>query len=310
MRRAVVLVVAAALCVGACGPGAGSSADAPKDVNVTITRDFGNRLLRSVDSDELPPNETVMRLLLRKFDGVKTRYGGGFVQTLEGLSGGKDSQGRPVDWFYYVNGVEATDGAAAHKIQPGDRIWWDRHDWKATQHIPAVVGAWPEPFLHGVGGRRYPLTLACAGVTQACDEVQQRLENQGVDAVSRTSLHTANGLKTLRILVGPWSALKGEAAAAQLEKGPSVSGVYAIPHDTSFDFLDENGEVAETRAGSVGMVAATACCSQQPTWIVTGTDDAGVAAAAAGLRQDILHNRFAVALVNGRAVPLPVREDG
>jgi hypothetical protein len=171
-----------------------------------------------------------------------------------------------------------------------------------------VVGAWPEPFEHGIDGKRFPLTLACADVERACDEVEQRLENQDVTS-SRTSLHTANGMNTLRILIGTWSQLKGEAAAAQLERGPNVSGVYAMPHDDSFDFLDENGEVADTQSGSVGLVAATTCCGQQPTWIVTGTDDAGVEAAAAGLRQDILHNRFAVALVAGRAVPLPVQQD-
>ena len=102
-RLAVVLL--AILCAG-CGPGAGSDADAPTGVNVVVTRDFGARELRDVDSSKVPAGETVMRYLERKFE-VETRYGGGFVQSLEGLSGGKDADGRPVDWFYYVNGIEA-----------------------------------------------------------------------------------------------------------------------------------------------------------------------------------------------------------
>ena len=46
-----------------------------------------------------------MRLLQRKFE-VETRYGGGFVQEIDGVGGGREA-GRPVDWFFYVNGIEA-----------------------------------------------------------------------------------------------------------------------------------------------------------------------------------------------------------
>jgi hypothetical protein len=309
MRRATVLLaVVASAVVAACGPGAGSDADRPQDVEITITRDFGAKLLRSTDFSDVPSGETVMRALERNYD-VETRYSGGFVQSLEGLSGGRSADGRSVDWFYYVNGVEASEGAAARKVFPGDRIWWDRHDWGTTQRIPAVVGSWPEPFVNGVEGKRFPLTLACAGEERSCDDVQARLKDEGVTRVSRTALSTANGLKTLRILVGPWSELKHEAAAAQLAKGPATSGVYAIPHDDRIDFLNDQGEVVDSGREAVGLIAATTCCSQQATWIVTGIDDAGVAAAAAALRSNILKNRFAVAIVRGRGQALPIRAD-
>jgi hypothetical protein len=45
---------------------------------------------------------------------------------------------------------------------------------------------------------------------------------------------------------------------------------------------------------------------QQPAWFITGTDDAGVAAAAAALEEGVLQNRFAMAVVEGRGVPLPM----
>ena len=103
-----------------------------------------------------------MSLLMRNFS-VSTRYGGGFVQSIDGLAGGQED-GQPVDWFYYVNGVEASDGAAARNVHPGDRIWWDRHDWSVTDSIPAVVGSFPEPFLNGIGGKRLPVRIECASV--------------------------------------------------------------------------------------------------------------------------------------------------
>ena len=46
-------------------------------------------------------------------------------------------------------------------------------------------------------------------------------------------------------------------------------------------------------------MAATRFLDQQPTWVVTGTDDVGVAAAAAALVEDRLEDRFAIALENG-----------
>jgi hypothetical protein len=85
--------------------------------------------------------------------------------------------------------------------------------------------------------------------------------------------------------------------------------VYVRPGDDGFDLLDAEGEVVQTRDDSVGLVAATRFGEQQPTWIVTGTDDAGVAAAAAALRSDVLSNRFAVAIIGGKGEALPLRTE-
>ncbi len=302
MKRFAVLL---ALVLAGCGPGPGSSSDAPTDVNLLVTRDFGGKQLRAVDVEKVPAGETVMRMLERRFR-LRTRYGGGFVQSLEGLNAGRDDRGRPVDWFYYVNGIEADEGAAARKVAPGDRIWWDRHDWGTARRVPAVVGSWPEPFLSGAEGKRIPLAIQCAGEERACDDVATRLSREGVEGISRTGLGAGVGQKLLRILVGPWAAIRVDPAARSLERGPSASGVFARPGSETIELLDEDGRVVLTPHGSVGLVAATRFGQQAPTWLVTGTDDAGVAAAAAALRSEELSTRFAVAVVDGRAEPLPV----
>jgi hypothetical protein len=302
------LAVLAALVLAGCGPGAGSSSDAPTDVNVVVSRDFGAKELRDVDVSKVKSGDTVMRLLERRL-AVETRYGGGFVQSLEGLAGGRDAEGRPVDWFYYVNGIEAGGGAAARKVAAGDRIWWDRHPWDGAQRVPAVVGSWPEPFLSGQGGKKIPMAIVCAGEERSCDEVQTRLSDEGVEGISQIGIGAGVGQKLLRIVVGPWSEISGEPAAHLLGEGPGASGVYVRPGDDGFDLLDAEGEVVQTRDDSVGLVAATRFGEQQPTWIVTGTDDAGVAAAAAALRSDVLSNRFAVAIIGGKGEALPLRTE-
>ena len=90
--------------------------------------------------------------LLQRNRRVGTRFGGGFVASIDGLTGGTQG-GRPVDWFYFVNGVLAPEGAAATNVHPGDHIWWDRRDWSQTNTVAAVVGSYPEPFLNGLGGK-------------------------------------------------------------------------------------------------------------------------------------------------------------
>ena len=142
-RAAIGIALMLALGLAGCGLGAGESEEG--GATLLVTRDFGAREVGDADQDPIRGGETVMRLLQRNFD-VETRYGGGFVQSIDGIAGGRGG-GRPVDWFFFVNGVLAEDGAAAHELSSGDRVWWDHHDWGATPDVPAVVGSFPEPFL-------------------------------------------------------------------------------------------------------------------------------------------------------------------
>ena len=98
------------------------------DVSLTVTRDFGGERLHEGIEEHATEGDTVMRLLTRNYE-VDTRYGGGFVQEIDGVGGGRED-GRRVDWFYYVNGIEAPIGAAERRVAAGERVWWDHHDWE------------------------------------------------------------------------------------------------------------------------------------------------------------------------------------
>jgi hypothetical protein len=301
MKRLVVIF---ALLAAGCGFGAGSSSGGK--VTIQVTQDFGHSELAPARSEQSRSGETVMRLLQRNFT-VETKYGGGFVQEIDGVSGGR-AKGRQVDWFYYVNGVEASNGAADHKLKPGDRVWWDHHDWGAAQRVPAVVGAFPEPFESGIGGKKLPIRLVCMGdAGRSCDEVEERLQQAGVKAIARSNLEQSVG-EVLRILVGAWPDVRKDIAAQQLEKGPQASGVFAKPSvdGRRLALLDPTGAVQRTLGAATGLVAATSYTDQQPTWLVTGTDEVGVAAAAAAVTEDQLRDRFAVAIEAGKGVPLPI----
>ena len=303
MRPLAVAAAAVALALGGCGLGAGARTG---EVSVLVTRDFGHIPLQgSPTTVDAPGGETAMRALQRSF-AVKTRFGGGFVQAIDGLAGGQSS-GRPVDWFFYVNGIEAPKGAATTSLHRGDVVWWDRHDWGAAMRVPAVVGAFPEPFLHGHDGKRLPVRIACAqGADAACATVQKRLGDEGVVA-GVAGIGSQGGDKLLRVLVGPWPALRRDFTGRLLEGGPGASGVYAkpAPDGRSIAVLDPRGHVVRTLLAGTGLIAATATGDDPPTWIVTGTDAAGVRLAAQNLTSDALHDRFAVALADDLPIALP-----
>ena len=61
--------------------------------------------------------------------------------------------------------------------------------------------------------------------------------------------------------------------------------------------LDERGRVADTLAADAGLVAALRPDEGPPTWVVTGTDNSGVAAAVE-LIGEPLHDRYAVATIS------------
>ena len=304
--RWLVLVVLCAVLAG-CGFGEGESTG---DVTLTVTRDFGAAFLHEgIDQETASEGDTVMRLLQARYE-VQTRFGGGFVQSIDGVKGGR-VDGRRADWFYYVNGIEAPVGAAERQLTAGERVWWDHHRWEAAQRVPAVVGSFPEPFATGLEGKRFPVKLVCLGEERSCDEVTTRLEDGDVKAVSRSVLEQSAGVETLRVLVGPWSEVRRDGIARRLERGPGATGVFAQPSGAgdAIEVLDgERAEVRTLEAGA-GLLAATSVEGQAPTWVVTGTDEVGVAAAAAALTEERLEEKFALAVEGGTDIPLPVRDE-
>ncbi len=293
--------IAVAVVLAGCGLGAGKGTS---DVAVTVTRDFGTVPVGSASEPRVPGSQTVMRLLERSFH-VTTRFGGGFVQSINGHSGSSARR----DWFYYVNGLQASLGASGTSVHRGDRVWWDLHDWSATDSIPAVVGSFPEPFVHGTGGRRLPTTLACGSdADAACKRVAAEFHKIGVPAPT-VLIGTGSGADSLAVVVGTWRDLHGELAATLIEHGPQSSGVYARfvgPNGSSLQLLDPAGHVVRTLHGNAGLIASTGQTATGTVWVITGTDPAGVSAAATALTPARLRNHFALAVSGNHDLPVPL----
>jgi Domain of unknown function (DUF4430) len=299
--------VLAAVVLAGCSLGPGTSGSG--EARLTATRDFGAQALLRATEEEVPDGETVLRLLERNAK-IETRYGGRFVESIEGVESGTTGGRR--DWFYYVNGIEEDVGAAERDVDPNDRVWWDYHRWDAAMRVPAVVGSFPEPFLHGIEGKRFPVRIDCAeDADEACDAVADALERVDV-APSFTAIGSGAGKDVLRLVVGEWDDVRADSASNQLAQGPDRSGVFAHPGPApaggyEIDLLNDSGQVVRTGGPGTGLVAATRFEEQQPTWVVTGTDRRGLDAAVRLLTPRALRNRFALASLEGKPEPLPLR---
>ena len=295
----VTVLLCAALATAGCGLGAGNDVG---DVGLTVTREFGavpmvRTAMTATESD------TVMRLLEGSAE-ISTRYGGGYVQSIEGVEEAERG-GDPYDWFFYVDGVESPIGAADYAPAGGERIWWDYHDWAMTNHVPAVVGSWPAPFVAGYEGERRPVAVECEAGGEACTATRRALEGAGVTIAAGTPKDA------IRVLVGPWTRLRSDPAARSIEAGPAESGVYAEFRRGAGGFelvgLDQDGAAAAALGADAGLVAATRRYEGPPVWVVTGGTPAAVRAAAGLLDAAKLRDHYAVASVDGKETPLPVR---
>ncbi len=308
-RLAVAAALFGALAAAGCGLGAGSGSNS---ADLLVTRDYGYETLVEETPSDLPDSETVLRLLERGAD-ITTRYGGGFVQSIDGIEGSAVTDGRRFDWFFYVNGVESPGGSADVEVSDGDRVWWDHRDWTDAMRVPAVVGSFPEPFLSGFQGTEYETRIDCLGARAPCKAVADELDEAGVEpAIFETEAapgYDAEAGPTLRILVGPWARVGRDRAAALIDDGPAASGVFARFEGDELEALGVDGEPVHALGPDGGLVAAVRYQETPPTWVVTGSTPAGVDAAAAIFDSDALAHRFAVAgLPDEEPVALPAEE--
>lgn len=276
--------------VAGCGFGPGQSQGSAE---VLITRDFGRTVMYEGEQS-VRESDDAMRLLTRATDRVVTRYGGGFVDSIDGFGSDSGSDGSATDWFFYLDGEESPVGALEAEVEAGQSVWWDRRDWSAAMHVPAVVGSWPQPFASAAD----EVELECLMTsTSVCDGVQRNLESTG--AVVRND-GTGEASSPLRVVVGAWSRLRRDSLIRSIEAGPAESGVYARFVVRERKWLLQPLDPSARAVGSPFRGGLVAAVSQQPgqvTWLVTATDESSVPRE---LIASALRHRYAVVYPAGR----------
>lgn len=179
------LAVAVALC--ACAPASGdeaaasasspspSSAVAPR-ARVLVTVDYGTATVLD-ETVSLGAATTAMEALHAVAD-VGTAYGGGFVQSINGI--GMPVQRRS-DWFYAVNGVLSNRGATEHVLHDGDVEHWDYRQWGFRRNVTATLGSIPAFLLNGFRSQVRPTVVAFdAGFEAEAARIADMLLARGV----------------------------------------------------------------------------------------------------------------------------------
>jgi hypothetical protein len=287
---------------------------ADSTVRIVATRDFGRELMFD-ERLELPPGSSAMAAL-QKVAEVETDYGGGFVDAIDGVRSGFTGREKTKrDWFIYVNGIQSNVGALDYTLRPGDVEHWDYHDWGFQQSIPAIIGAFPEPFRHGFdGGKRPTVVVYSAGLLKEAEEIQDVLVSLGVSDVS------INGAGGLTVSAKEASNLVLLATAdneliLELNRNWKKFGLFAYFEDGNLVVLDARGEIDSTYSADAGLIQATqnpwnpngtgAC--ENVVWLVTGTDEEGVKAAVDAVinHPAQLQYAFAAVIAGGEIIRIP-----
>ena len=211
MRRLAVLLVATLVLAG-CGGDEGTA-------TLWVTTERGSRVLLTTS---VPAGLTAMQALERKAE-VDTTYGGRFVVAINGIR----SRDRH-DWFYYLNGVALGRSAAEYRLHDGDVEWWDYTEWRAPNEAPAVVGAFPEPFVHGIGGDVPPAVVLGKGrIARALARlVRGKVAKEVPAGANVLEVRAGNGFRALT----PKQFVIGPALADRLVRNPRAFRFrYAVP---------------------------------------------------------------------------------
>lgn len=282
-------------------------------VTLWITRDFGNNSILN--------KKVVLKKDWSVFDVLETNtqmttsYGGSFIKSINGItskSGGFGGEQKA--WLYYVNGIFADVGALDYYPQPGDVIWWDYHGWQRMAMFPAVIGCYPEPFLHGYRGKVKPTIILSSEEDRGlANNLQKALKAGGVTSVSIKDLD--NQLLKDRqgptIVIGEWSQLSQVEWVNELNKAYKKNGTSVHFTGDGIELLDSRGEGVRKINGNAGVIVATGEGNgdDSPLWLIVGTGREG-------LKQvvDVLVNNpgkisgmYNAAIAGGEIVRLPLQ---
>jgi Domain of unknown function (DUF4430) len=222
--RKHLAALAALVLLAGCG---GSTGGEDGTAELWITRDRGATLVLETTVDA---GQTLMRALAAEAD-LETRYGGRYIQAVNGIEGSLDAQR---DWFWFVNGYEGDRSAASYRLRDGDVAWIDYRGWRREGEARVVVGAFPEPFRHGYAGRTRPAVVRYEGInTRRAFRLARVI---GTDNVDRLGAPVPEGANVLELRLGAPRAtaeLLGETAGDPvrfvLRGEPDLIRRYSIP---------------------------------------------------------------------------------
>ena len=303
----ILLLLSAVVALSACSPG-GTGTDIT--VRVVVTQNFGRDLMLD-ETIEVPTGASALEALQQVAD-VETAYGGGFVNTINGVRSQYPAQ---EDWLFYINGISTNKGAAGYILEDGDIQHWDFHDWSFRMFIPAIIGDFPQPFLHGYGGQVRPTVIVYAdGLREEAEALERGLAELGVENVSLKhtgELTDDDKQHSNLILLGT----KDSDLVSEMNQAWDKLGFFVHFEDGVMVVHNSRGEVEAEYGAGCGLIQATqslwnpkgvgAC--ENVVWMASGMDADGVKSAVDALinRHDQFQYAYAIVIANGEIIRVP-----
>jgi len=236
---------------------------------------------------------------------------GDYIETIDGIRGDQKTY-----WFYYINGLMANTFAYGYQLQPGDVEYWDFHDWTFYSMGPsAYLGAFPEPCLHGYGGKVAPTVVVCtADFQHEAGLLRDRLTALGVAGVlvEGPQALTVDEKEHDNILI---IATAGQPLIASLNEQLKAHGTLYFSGGQIMvrGLTGKDGQAFGPGYGVLDVIqnpwdprGSWACGSA--VWAVTGLDATGVRRAARVLAgfPDGLRHVFALVVGKGMVIESPL----
>ena len=250
--------------------------------------------------------------LLQRYAKVTTRFGGGFVQSINGCRGRTAAEPRRLVLLRQRRrGAPRARRRCACTRATGSG---GTATTGATRcDVPAVVGSFPEPFLHGFDGKRLPVRIECSppdapGATRSSDAARRGRRRRR----ARRPARRASPRRRCAILVGLWPAIRDDPRPSRSSRGPQpAASTRAWPRDGRRSRSSTRRATrADARRRAPASSPPRALEHGQPIWVVTGTDAGGARGRRRGADETgVLHNRFALVTDQGRPLSAPGRAE-
>lgn len=315
---AVILIALFAVFLVGCSsqPHVSTSESTASNCNVTVmvTKDFGKELILEREI-AIEPGTNAMEAL-QMVASVETKYGGGFVDSINGISSEySGSGGAQKDWFFYVNGISSNAGANDYVLRDGDVEHWDFRDWSYQMSVPAIIGDYPQPFLNGFKGNAAPTVVVyeesfSAEAASLAVSLKQSGATQ-ISSISTSELQTEDKAQSNLIIIADMQ----NVLISELNGLHKRLGFYAYLEDGEIVSFDAAGNPSGEYGAGCGLIQATqnpwnpdgtgAC--ENVVWMVTGTDIDGVKSAVGALanKYDEMLYAYTVVIDNGAIVKIP-----
>jgi hypothetical protein len=309
----LILILLLTAILAGCPTQPPASGSQPAIVTVVVTKDFGQELILAQEI-ELEEGTDAMTALMAVAE-VETKYGGGFVEAINGLSSEYEGGNKKRDWLYYINGMSLNVGARDYILQDGDMEHWDFRDWSYRPMIPAIIGAFPQPFLSGIKGEVKPTAVVYDDpFAEEAKALATKLEGWGASEVllkSAEALSEAVKESYNLIIIGRADS----GPILELNGLPQKLGFFAYMEGGKIVVLDGKGEPAGEYEAGYGLIQATqnpwspggVGSGESAVFIITGTDEKGIKKAAQALinNSEGLRYAYAVLVNNNQIIKIP-----